>query len=141
MWYVSAQLERRPVPPHRFIPSQLWCKYAAEDDPRLRPADWTPIESNDKPILSVPNKWPRKYERVTELEDVDPNDFVALTKARHQRARDRAVDLEEVKILRKRLSDCIRREDVNYLQNCREDSKAYWQSFKKYRSQGWLAKH
>ena len=42
-------------------------------------------------IHTVPNKWPRKYERVTELEDVDPNDLVAFTKARHQRERDRSV--------------------------------------------------
>lgn len=42
-------------------------------------------------IHTVPNKWPRKYERVTELEDVDPNDLVAFTKARHQRERDRFV--------------------------------------------------
>ena len=35
------------------------------------------------------SKWPRKYERVTSIEDVDPNDFVALTKARQQWVRDR----------------------------------------------------
>jgi len=35
------------------------------------------------------SKWPREYERVTSIEDVDPNDFVALTKARQQWVRDR----------------------------------------------------
>ena len=34
-------------------------------------------------------KWPREYERVTPIEEVDPNDFVALNKARHQWVRDR----------------------------------------------------
>jgi hypothetical protein len=36
VFYISAQLERRPVPPYRQIPSQRWCKYAKVDDPRLQ---------------------------------------------------------------------------------------------------------
>mmetsp|Transcript_13778 Transcript_13778/g.17983 ORF Transcript_13778/g.17983 Transcript_13778/m.17983 type:complete len:81 (+) Transcript_13778:188-430(+) len=32
---VSRKLERRPIPPVRPIPSQMWCKHAVEDDPRL----------------------------------------------------------------------------------------------------------
>lgn len=54
---------------------------------------------------------------------------------------DRAVDLEEVKILRKRLSDCVRREEVNHLQRCRPQSMAYWKAFRKYRSEGTLHLH
>jgi len=30
-------LQRRPVPPLNFIPSQIWSKHAVEDDPRLQP--------------------------------------------------------------------------------------------------------
>ena len=37
----------------------------------------------------VPGKWPRSYERVPDLNDVDPNDIVAVIKAREQRVRDR----------------------------------------------------
>ena len=33
--YISSRRERRYKPPIRFIPSQLWCKYAEIDDPRL----------------------------------------------------------------------------------------------------------
>jgi NADH dehydrogenase (ubiquinone) 1 beta subcomplex subunit 10 len=142
VWYISAQLERRPVPPYRFIPSQLWCKYAAVDDPRLRSShEPEMVTHNPSPYISVPNKWPREYERVPELEEVDRNDFVAYTKAKHQRVRDRAVHREELKILQERLSDCVKREEVNHQQRCRSQSKAYWNSFRKYRSQGWLASH
>ena len=40
-------------------------------------------------VVTVLHKWPREYERVAELEDVDRNDFVAYTKSKHQRVRDR----------------------------------------------------
>ncbi|EED86797.1 predicted protein, partial [Thalassiosira pseudonana CCMP1335] len=32
---VSAEKERRPIPPFKHIPSQRWCKHAKEDDPSL----------------------------------------------------------------------------------------------------------
>ena len=32
---ISSDLERRPRPPLRHIPSQMWCKHALEDDPSL----------------------------------------------------------------------------------------------------------
>ena len=48
----------------------------------------------------------------------------------------RAVDLEEVKILRQRVMECQRREEVNHPQRCREDAIAYMTAFKKYKSQG-----
>ena len=35
------------------------------------------------------SKWPREYERVPGLDEIDRNDFVALTKARQQWVRDR----------------------------------------------------
>lgn len=41
-------------------------------------------------------KWPREYERVTPIEEVDQNDFVALTKARNQWVRDRYNIIEAV---------------------------------------------
>ena len=40
---------------------------------------------------TVHNKWPRRYERVPDLEEVDQEDMVAVAKARHQRVRDRSV--------------------------------------------------
>lgn len=36
LFTVSAARERRPIAPYKKIPSQSWCKHAAEDDPRLR---------------------------------------------------------------------------------------------------------
>lgn len=48
----------------------------------------------------------------------------------------RAVDLEMVKILRKRVEDCVRREEVNHPQRCREHAIAYMEAFHKYKSQG-----
>ena len=35
------------------------------------------------------SKWPREYERVAPIEEVDQNDYVALNKARNQWVRDR----------------------------------------------------
>ena len=35
VFYASSRLERRFRPPTRTIPSQLWCKYADIDDPKL----------------------------------------------------------------------------------------------------------
>ncbi len=42
--------------------------------------------------MSRSNNWPREYERVTDLKDVDREDMVAFTKAKHQWVRDRCVD-------------------------------------------------
>eukprot|EP00934_Nitzschia_sp_Nitz4_P001107 Nitzschia sp. Nitz4//scaffold78_size91513//52236//52641//NITZ4_004930-RA/size91513-snap-gene-0.123-mRNA-1//1//CDS//3329558133//1107//frame0 len=36
MFTVSAQRERRPIPPFKHIPSQMWAKHAAIDDPSLK---------------------------------------------------------------------------------------------------------
>ena len=35
------------------------------------------------------SNWPREYERVTPIEEVDQSDYVALSKARSQWVRDR----------------------------------------------------
>ena len=48
----------------------------------------------------------------------------------------RAIHREELKILQARVSDCVKREEVNHLQHCRPHYMAYWQSFRKYRSEG-----
>lgn len=50
----------------------------------------------------------------------------------------RAIDLEEVKILKQRMIECQRREEVNAPQRCREHTIAYLEAFKKYKSQGKL---
>ena len=36
LFAISAQKERRPMPPYKPIPSQRWAKYAKVDDPSLR---------------------------------------------------------------------------------------------------------
>lgn len=46
------------------------------------------------------------------------------------------MDLEEVKILRQRVMECQRREEVNHPQRCREHAIAYMTAFKKYKAQG-----
>ena len=46
------------------------------------------------------------------------------------------MDLEELKILRLRVMECQRREEVNHPQRCREHAIAYMEAFKKYKSQG-----
>ena len=48
----------------------------------------------------------------------------------------RAIDLETVKILRARVQECQRREEVNHPERCREHVERYFQAFKKYRSEG-----
>lgn len=35
-------MQRRPTPPREHIPSQMWAKHAAEDDPSLRPVEAEP---------------------------------------------------------------------------------------------------
>ena len=48
----------------------------------------------------------------------------------------RAVYHEELKILQQRVSECVKREEMNHMQHCRPQYMAYWQSFRKYRSEG-----
>ena len=48
----------------------------------------------------------------------------------------RAVHREEMKILHDRVSDCVKREEVNHLQRCRPHYMAYWKSLRKYHSEG-----
>ncbi len=48
----------------------------------------------------------------------------------------RAIDLETVKILRARVQECQRREEVNHPERCRDHVERYFQAFKKYRSEG-----
>ena len=48
----------------------------------------------------------------------------------------RAIDLEEVKILRQRVQDCMRRETVNHPQRCREHAIAYLEAYRKYKTKG-----
>ena len=78
----------------------------------------------------------REYPRYPGLDEIDHSDFVALSRAREQAVRDRAIDQQETRILRERLIECVRREDVNYPQRCREHAKAYMKAYKKYRSGG-----
>ncbi len=63
------------------------------------------------------------YVRLTHLKYLLPNCF-------------RAIDLEVVKILRERVRDCQKREEVNHPERCREHVEKYMTAFKKYRSEG-----
>ena len=91
--------------------------------------------------MSTRPKLFNEYPKEPGLDEVDKNDLVALTRARHQWVRERAVALEEVKILRDRVRECYRKEEVNHAQRCREHAEAYMKAFKKYRSEGWLKYH
>jgi len=53
----------------------------------------------------------------------------------------RAIDLEEIKLLKQRLIECQRREEVNHPQRCRQEAEDYLKAFRKYRSEGWLKYH
>jgi len=48
----------------------------------------------------------------------------------------RAIDLEEIKLLKQRLIECQRREEVNHPQRCRQEAEDYLKAFRKYRSEG-----
>jgi hypothetical protein len=91
--------------------------------------------------MSAGPKLFHEYPKEPSLEEVDKNDFVALTRARHQWVRERAVALEEIKILRDKVRECVIREEVNHPQKCKEYGEAYMKAFKKYKSQGWYKYH
>lgn len=48
----------------------------------------------------------------------------------------RAIDLEEIKLLKQRLIECQRKEEVNHPQRCRQEAEDYLKAFRKYRSEG-----
>jgi hypothetical protein len=48
-----------------------------------------------------------------------------------QRARERQVAIETVKILRRRLVECVRKEGVNLHENCQEQAQAYYNQITK----------
>ena len=48
----------------------------------------------------------------------------------------RAVHREELKILQQRVSECVKREEVNHMQHCRPQYMAHWQSFHKFHFEG-----
>jgi NADH dehydrogenase (ubiquinone) 1 beta subcomplex subunit 10 len=78
----------------------------------------------------------REYPRVPTYDEIDKRDAVAVALAREQWVRDRAIELEKVKILRQRVSDCSRKEGVNHMQNCRKEVKEYMTALREYRSKG-----
>jgi len=43
-----------------------------------------------------------------------------------QRARERQIAIETVKILRQRVAECYRREGVNHYENCKEPVQDYY---------------
>ncbi|XP_070579667.1 NADH dehydrogenase [ubiquinone] 1 beta subcomplex subunit 10-like [Ptychodera flava] len=59
------------------------------------------------------------YRRVPTIDECDVNDVLCLYEADMQWKRDRKVDQEITKILRKRMEDCWAREQESSLQNCK----------------------
>uniref|UniRef100_A0A7S2IBJ5 NADH dehydrogenase [ubiquinone] 1 beta subcomplex subunit 10 n=1 Tax=Helicotheca tamesis TaxID=374047 RepID=A0A7S2IBJ5_9STRA len=54
------------------------------------------------------------------------NDPVKFLQAAEQRARERQIAYETVRILRKDVIACYRKEGVNHYDNCKEVTKAYY---------------
>ena len=54
------------------------------------------------------------------------DDPVAYLRANEQRARERQVAYETVKLLRKRVIQCYREHGVNHYEKCREVGQAYY---------------
>ena len=77
------------------------------------------VEVSDAKMTPFPDE-PRnnKYGRVA-----DP---VAYILGAEQRARERQVAIETVRIVRRDLIHCYRREGVNHFENCRKEAKKYW---------------
>jgi hypothetical protein len=57
---------------------------------------------------------------------VQAEDPVKYLQAVHQRARERQVAYETIKILRTRVIECYRREGVNHYENCKDPVEAYY---------------
>jgi len=53
-------------------------------------------------------------------------DPVKFLQAVEQRARERQIAIETVKILRQRVAECYRREGVNHYENCKEPVQDYY---------------
>jgi len=53
-------------------------------------------------------------------------DPVAFLRATEQRARERQIAIETVKLLRKDVIDCYRKEGVNHYDNCKEQCERYY---------------
>jgi len=66
-----------------------------------------------------------KYRRVPTIDQCDVNDILCIYEADMQWRRDRRVDQEITKILRKRMEDCWAREQQSSLQNCKEEVAVY----------------
>jgi len=79
------------------------------DDPPISDIELKPYEDEKPPSLN---------ERAT-----DP---VKYLKAKEQRARERAITIETVRLLRQDVIHCFRKEGVNHFENCREVSSTYF---------------
>ena len=58
-------------------------------------------------------------------------DPVAYLRDNEQRARERQVAYETVKLLRKRVIECYRKEGVNHYENCRKVAQDYFETIEK----------
>ena len=67
------------------------------------------------------------YFRYALLQRGRAKDPVGYLQAVEQRARERQVAYETVKILRQRVIDCYRKEGVNHYENCRKVAQDYYE--------------
>jgi len=87
------------------------------------------------------NKWQQRYadryENGPTFDEIDRKDPVQWAAAREKWVLTRLVELETVKILRERMKQCYRREEVNSKQNCKKEVSDYMSAFKAYKAKAW----
>ncbi|RKP24155.1 hypothetical protein SYNPS1DRAFT_23754 [Syncephalis pseudoplumigaleata] len=66
-----------------------------------------------------------QFERVPGLDEVDPKDYAAVSKARAQHIREQWVKVMEARIVREELAKCHRTEGVNHYEQCRHLVELY----------------
>lgn len=90
--------------------------------------------------VAVSKKWtPAAKNRIELTEVIAPifiqrgraPDPVAFLHANEQRARERQVAIETVKLLRQRVIECVRKEGVNHYENCRHEASDYYNTVTK----------
>jgi hypothetical protein len=67
----------------------------------------------------------RSFPRVPELSEVDPSNTVAVYEARDQRVRDQFVALEELRMVREKLTACYEREGTDHHTKCKKLAAAF----------------
>src|SRR4051812_5262785 len=71
------------------------------------------------PLAKLPREVEMRFERGPKWEEVDKTDPVAVHLARDQRARDRILEDEKIKIVREAMGQCYLQYGVNHEYKCR----------------------